>query len=128
HLAVWEVKMSFLPYCPLKFNLPYSGVSMIRPLGLFLLLLLVAGNVFPKPVALAEEPAGYRVSLFNGQNLEGWHALAECKAGVEDGVLVLQDGNGMLRTDHRYRDCILELECRARKTEAYDSGIYFRAE
>jgi hypothetical protein len=101
---------------------------MLRPLILNLLLLLAACSAFPACAVQAAEPQGYRLSLFNGQNLEGWHALADCKAGVEEGVLVLQDGNGMLRTDHRYRDCILELECRARKTADYDSGIYFRAE
>lgn len=101
---------------------------MARRFALILLLLLAGASAFPLSSARSEEPQGYRLSLFNGKNLEGWHALAECQAGVEDGVLVLQAGNGMLRTDHRYRDCILELECRARKTDAYDSGIYFRAE
>ena len=75
---------------------------------------------------LADEPAGVRLPLFNGESLDGWH-ITGCQAAVEDGLIVLQEGNGWLRTDHQYRDFILELSCRARKAEAWDSGIYIRA-
>ncbi|MBI2826291.1 MAG: DUF1080 domain-containing protein [Planctomycetia bacterium] len=69
----------------------------------------------------------FTMSLFNGRDLAGWH-VTRCEAGVEDGLLVLKDGNGFVRTDHRYRDFVLELDWRARKTEKWDSGIYFRSE
>lgn len=76
--------------------------------------------------ARADEPAGVRLPLFNGENLDGWHVTG-CQAGVENGAIVLQDGNGLVRTDHQYRDFILELSWRARKSELWDSGIYIRA-
>ncbi len=74
----------------------------------------------------ADEPAGVRLSLFNGQNLDGWH-VTSCQTGVENGAIVIQDGDGFVRTDHQYRDFILELSWRARKAEKWDSGIYIRA-
>lgn len=68
-----------------------------------------------------------RVPLFNGQDLDGWH-VTNCKAAVEDGALVVLEGNGLVRTDHQYRDFVLEVSCRARKPQGWDSGIFFRAE
>ena len=76
-------------------------------------------------VALAEEPAGTRVSLFGGENLDGWKVTG-CEAVVRDGVLLVKAGNGLIRTDHRYRDFVLELEWRALDPNRWDSGIYFR--
>lgn len=67
------------------------------------------------------------MSLFNGRDLEGW-VVTGCKAGVEDGLLVLQEGDGLVRSEHDYGDFVLELEWRARKDAAWDSGVYFRAE
>jgi hypothetical protein len=76
--------------------------------------------------AFADEPAGVRLPLFNGENLDGWHVTG-CQAEVEDGAIILKEGNGLIRTDHQYRDFILELSWRARKGELWDSGIYIRA-
>ncbi|MGI8980151.1 MAG: 3-keto-disaccharide hydrolase [Pirellulaceae bacterium] len=73
------------------------------------------------------KPNGFRTSLFNGKDLAGWHATG-CVTNVEDGKLVIQDGDGFVRTDHRYTDFILELDWKARRVEKYDSGIYFRSE
>jgi len=70
---------------------------------------------------------GFTKSLFNGKDLSGWH-VTRCEAGVEDGKLVLQNGNGFVRADHRYKDFVLELDWKARKAEKWDSGIYFRSE
>jgi hypothetical protein len=70
---------------------------------------------------------GYSRELFNGRNLDGWH-VSNCEATVENGLLVLKSGNGLVRSDHRYGDFTLELEWRARQEKDYDSGIYFRAE
>src|SRR6187401_843434 len=80
-------------------------------------------------VTLADDskPAGFRTSLFNGTDLDGWHVTG-CKAAVENGNLVIREGDGFVRTDHRYTDFILELDWKARRAEKYDSGIYFRAE
>lgn len=88
---------------------------------------ILGGGIFPGSELSAEEQQGVRLSLFNGQDLSGWTAI-HCQAGVENGLLVLQDGNGLLRTDHSYDDFILELEWRPRKAEAFDSGVYFRCQ
>ena len=74
----------------------------------------------------ADDRAGYQSILFNGHNLDGWQA-ATCQAGVEDGLLVLQAGDGWLRTNEQHGDFVLELDWRARKQNDYDSGIYIRA-
>lgn len=79
------------------------------------------------PVLLAADEAGPKVSLFNGRDLAGWHTV-HCEAAVEDGLLVITGGDGLLRADHRYSDFVLELDWRPRKVEKYDSGIYFRCE
>ena len=88
-------------------------------------LALLAGIASPVS-AVADDPAGVRLSLFNGENLDGWHVTG-CQAAVENGLIVLQEGNGLVRTDHQYRDFILELSWRARKDDKWDSGIYIRA-
>lgn len=102
---------------------------MIRSLrylsaGLFLLA-LAAAHALVTPRAIADESVRY--ALFNGQNLDGW-LVSGCQAGVEDGKLVLQEGNGFVRTEHRYRDFVLEVSWRKRKAENWDSGIYFRCD
>ena len=77
--------------------------------------------------AETQEPLGCTMSLFNGEDLDGW-VVTGCKAGVEQGVLVLQGGDGFVRSEHDYGDFILELEWRARKPSDWDSGVYFRAQ
>lgn len=76
--------------------------------------------------ASAADP-GVRYSLFNGENLHGW-VVTGCEAAVEDGALVIKDGDGFVRADHRYRDFILELDWKPRREEKYDAGIYIRCE
>lgn len=79
------------------------------------------------PLAAAEQPVGYSDPLFDGHSLYGWH-VTNCEAVVEDGAIRIKSGNGLLRTDHRYSDFVLELEWKALNADKYDSGIYFRAE
>ena len=75
----------------------------------------------------AKPTAGYRHALFNGQDMSGWKVTG-CEAAVEDGMLVLQSGNGLVRTDQRYDDFELELSWKARDKDKWDSGIFFRCE
>ncbi len=64
--------------------------------------------------------------LFDGKTLDGW-TVTDCEATVESsGVLLLKDGNGMVRTDAKYADFVLEWECQPVKEKAYDSGVYVR--
>ena len=67
------------------------------------------------------------VPLFDGKSLDGW-VVTNCKAGVEDGNMVVLEGNGLVRTDKAYGDFVLELEWKNRQAENYDAGVFFRAE
>ena len=75
----------------------------------------------------AEAPDQFTTALFDGQTLAGWH-VAGCEASVKDGAIAIDAGNGLLRTDARYTDFVLELEWKALRPGRWDSGIYFRAE
>lgn len=77
--------------------------------------------------AAAADPAGVRTQTFNGQNLAGWH-VTDCDVAADNGLLVIKDGNGFVRTDSRYRDFVLELDYKPRKAEMYDAGIYIRCD
>lgn len=82
--------------------------------------------VLVSPLAVpAAGPEGYTYPLFDGRTLDGW-IVTGCEAVVEDGCILLRDGNGLVRADHCYADFILELEWKALKPEGWDSGIYFR--
>jgi hypothetical protein len=70
---------------------------------------------------------GYQARIFNGQDLDGWQ-VSGCDAGVENGLLVLRSGDGLVRTNERHGDFMLELDWHARREHNYDSGIYIRAD
>jgi hypothetical protein len=65
-------------------------------------------------------------TVFNGKDLTGWVVTGDAKVAVEDGKLVLVDGNGFVRLEKVYGDFVFELEWKNRKPEKSDSGIYFR--
>ncbi|MGH9360566.1 MAG: 3-keto-disaccharide hydrolase, partial [Thermoanaerobaculia bacterium] len=82
----------------------------------------------PPPPALKpadKENKEKGVSLFDGKTLKGWK-VTNCEAVVQDGAILLKAGNGLVRTERPYRDFVLELEWKALKPDAWDSGIYFR--
>lgn len=79
------------------------------------------------PPLHAEESTGFTMSLFDGKSLEGW-VVSGCEAVVDDGTILLKSGNGIVRTAHRYRDFVLDLEWKALGEGRWDSGIYFRCE
>ena len=64
--------------------------------------------------------------LFDGKTLDGWTVL-KCEAEVDKGTILLKSGNGVVHTNKRYGDFVLELEWKAlREQGRTDSGIYFR--
>lgn len=65
--------------------------------------------------------------LFDGKTLDGWTVMG-CEAEVDDGTIFLKAGNGVVHTNKRYGDFVLQLEWKAEREEKYDSGIYFRCE
>ncbi|MDB5389658.1 MAG: hypothetical protein JWM11_5304, partial [Planctomycetaceae bacterium] len=79
-------------------------------------------NAADKP-AVAENT----FSLFDGKTLDGWNIENGAKVEIQDGQLLLKDGNGWLRTDHQYADFKLHIEWKALKAEKYDAGIYIRS-
>jgi hypothetical protein len=70
----------------------------------------------------------FKQTLFGGPepNLDAF-VITECKVTVEDGSLVLDEGNGYVRLPHPYRDFVFECDWKARKASEYDSGIFFRS-
>ncbi len=75
--------------------------------------------------ARAEKP-GHTYALFDGKTLDGWTIENDCKVSVRDGMMVLESGNGWLRSHNTFRDFKLHVECKALQKENYDAGIYIR--
>jgi len=75
-----------------------------------------------------DEPAGYTGSgtaLFDGKTLDGWTVM-NCKAQVDNGDILLTEGNGLVQTEKMYGDFILEFDWKPLAEDKWDSGIYFR--
>jgi len=68
--------------------------------------------------------AGCR-SLFDGKTLDGWTIL-KCEAAVDDGHILIKEGNGLIQTEKKYGDFALEFEWKALRDDKWDSGVYFR--
>jgi len=86
------------------------------------------------PLAGAGAPgssAADEVELFNRKDLTGWVPVNDGKYDVKDGTIVIEGGNGWLRTEKEYGDFDLSLEWRAdakyRDSGQYDSGLFFRS-
>jgi hypothetical protein len=71
------------------------------------------------------EPADKRIPLFDGKTLDGWTVL-KCEAAVDDGDILIVAGNGLVQTEKKYGDFILEFEWKALRDDKWDSGVYFR--
>lgn len=71
--------------------------------------------------------AAERVSLFDGKTLDGW-TIRTCEAKVDQGELLLVDGNGLVQTAKMYGDFVLEFDVLALAEDDWDSGVYFRYE
>jgi len=84
--------------------------------------LLITASLLTSGIASADEE---RVSLFNGKNLDGWSVL-KCEAEVKDGNIFVKSGNGLVQTDKKYKDFVLEYEWKALGEDKWDSGVYFR--
>jgi len=74
--------------------------------------------------ARAAEDDGW-TELFNGKDLSNWDVL-KCEAVVQDGVLLIKSGNGLVQTKEQYADFVLDVEWKALKPDKWDSGIYCR--
>lgn len=68
--------------------------------------------------------------LFNGKNLEGWHATPGGDWKVEDGVIIGtstkdEKNNGLLLSDKMYKDFTVRFQFKA---HSGNSGFYFRVQ
>ena len=71
--------------------------------------------------------AAERQKVFNGKDLQGW-TVSRCEATVENGSLLLKEGNGLVYLEGPYRDFVFEFKWKARNPEMWDSGVYFRCD
>jgi hypothetical protein len=71
------------------------------------------------------ESADKSTALFDGKTLDGWTVL-KCEAAVDDGEILIVAGNGLVQTEKKYGDFILDFEWKALRDDKWDSGVYFR--
>ena len=95
--------------------------SLLLNASLFSILLSVGGSA-----SAAETSAGHVYSLFNGKDLSRLIVENGCKVRVKNGAILLEAGNGWVRSHHVYGDCKLHVEWKALKKAKYDAGIYIR--
>ena len=63
-------------------------------------------------------------ALFNGKDIDGWHALGENQWVVNDGILTSEKAGANLVSDEKFNDFKLHLEFRY--PEGSNSGVYLR--
>ena len=65
--------------------------------------------------------------IFNGDNLDGWTVFPGKKSKFEakDGEIQILDGPGDLQTTAKYKNFILQLECKS-NGKHLNSGVFFR--
>ncbi len=90
--------------------------------------LLIAVCSEPLSAQTSVSCCGHTSRLFDGKSLEGWTVENGAKVEIQDGNLLLKDGDGWLRSHHVYADFQLHVEWKALKAETYDAGIYLRAQ
>jgi hypothetical protein len=67
---------------------------------------------------------GEPITLFNGKDLTGWHAMGKNQWKVVDGVLTSASSGSNLVSDKSFTDFILHIEFRYQKGS--NSGVYLR--
>ena len=72
-----------------------------------------------------ESDKSARVALFDGKTLNGWTVL-KCEATVDNGDILIVAGNGLVQTEKKYGDFVLEFEWKPLRDNKWDSGVYFR--
>ena len=63
--------------------------------------------------------------MFDGKTLNGW-TIIKCEAMVDNADILITAGNGLIQTEKKYGDFILEFEWKALRDNKWDSGVYFR--
>lgn len=76
-------------------------------------------------IAARSIPSAASVALFDGKTLAGW-TVRGCEATVDEGDILITAGNGLVQTEGRYGDFVLEFEWKPLRDSDWDSGVYFR--
>ncbi len=86
-------------------------------------------TLFSITMALNAPASGFEFpcQVFDGTSMNGW-VVTGSKVSAKEDVLLLESGDGFIRTAHRYSDFVLELQWRNVKPKNFDSGIYVRCE
>ncbi|NLH17641.1 MAG: DUF1080 domain-containing protein [Phycisphaerae bacterium] len=92
---------------------------------LLLVTLALTLSLISCSVSDSQKTSGWRVSLFDGKTLNGWTVIG-CKAAVDKGDILIEDGNGLVQSQKQYANFVLEYEWKALKADQWDSGVYFR--
>lgn len=103
----------------MRFRILSSVVCVVLGLAL---------SVSPLAAQSVSTNCGHTTVLFDGRSLDGWTVEAGAKVEIQDGNLLLKDGNGWLRSHHVYADFQMHVEWKALKADTYDAGIYLRAQ
>lgn len=82
------------------------------------------GTRAPKLAYTANPEWGEPITLFNGRDMTGWHALGENQWKVEAGVLKSNKSGANLVSDQKFNDFKLHIEFRYPKGS--NSGVYLR--
>jgi len=90
-----------------------------------MLVVLSVCAVMVSMIAVAAPAAGERVPLFNGKDLSGWTVL-KCEAKVDNGEILIQSGNGLIQSEKKYGNFVLEFDWKELAEDNWDSGVYFR--
>ncbi|MEQ8415735.1 MAG: DUF1080 domain-containing protein [Imperialibacter sp.] len=82
------------------------------------------GTRAPKLAYVDNPEWGEPITLFNGRDLSGWHAMGENQWKVESGVLTSEKSGANMVSDQKFNDFKLHLEFRYPKGS--NSGVYLR--
>jgi len=93
--------------------------------SLVMVLTLVTASCTGCKSKKAGEGSSGRVALFDGKTLAGWTVL-DCQATVDNGDILIVEGNGLVQTEKKYSHFVLEWEWKPLKDSEWDSGVYFR--
>ncbi len=103
----------------MKTSNTFYGIAVLAAVAL-----LTSCSLFEQEKT-SQSPQGKRVALFDGKTLDGWTVL-KCEAVVDNGDILIKAGNGLIQTEKKYGDFILEFDWKALRDDKWDSGVYFR--
>jgi hypothetical protein len=90
-----------------------------------ILMIVKLASLVPFIAVLASAQAAEVKTLFDGKSLDDW-IVTDCKVEVQDGALLLKEGNGLVRSKEKYGDFVLTWECKPLADDKWDSGVYIR--